>query len=237
MLKHHEGIIFRTVKYGESSLILDIFTSEDGMASYIIGGVRSKKAKTKASMLQVTNLVSFVAYHKSNDQLRRIKEISYAYVYQSLPFQVIKSSIAIFLIEVSRNAVKMTDEHREAYRFMKEQLVTIDKSTDTLTHFPIAFLIEYAAISGVEINNNCSPQRPFFNIKRGVFTATQTEHRYSLDKDASRFLSHYLSREIPTGITKTGRKNIMDKLLDFYVYHIEGFGKIRSLDVLETVFE
>ena len=93
MLIKTQGIIFHTKKYSESSLIVDIYTQEKGLRSYIISGVRSKKSKVSASLVQIMSLVDLVVYHRDDRDLTRIKEIKPAHVYQSLPFDVRKSAL------------------------------------------------------------------------------------------------------------------------------------------------
>ena len=57
MLIKTRGIIFKSIKYSETSLILDVYTEELGLQKYIISGVRSKKARTTAGMLQIMSLL------------------------------------------------------------------------------------------------------------------------------------------------------------------------------------
>ena len=96
------GIVFRTVKYSETSVIADIYTQERGMRSYIISGVRAKQARTSMSILQVMSLVDIVAYGREDKSLNRIKEIKSAYVYQTLPYDVRKTAIGMFILELAR---------------------------------------------------------------------------------------------------------------------------------------
>ena len=65
MLIKTRGIIFKALKYSETSLILDIYTEEKGLRNYIISGVRNKKSKLKTGLLQPTMLVEMVAYEKN----------------------------------------------------------------------------------------------------------------------------------------------------------------------------
>ena len=68
------GIVLRTVKYSETSVIVDIFTEHFGLRSYIISGVRTSKSKVAAGLLQVMSLVEIVAYEKA-EKLNRLTEI------------------------------------------------------------------------------------------------------------------------------------------------------------------
>lgn len=236
MLKSVEGIVTRTIKYGETSVILDLLTPHDGLRSYIISGVRKKAGKRKNLLIQVLNLVKAEVYIKEHDKLSRIKELSYNYVYKSLPFDVVKISIATFLIEVCRKSVKASDDYPAIYNYVVKGLVHLDNQNVGLAHFHITFLIELARMLGFEITNNYDAHSKFFNLKEGCFSDVVVDHRSSLDHDISLQLSEYLVSPNYQGANKTERKGLLIGLVDYYKYHIEGFGNLKSLDVLMTIF-
>ena len=70
-----EGIVLRSIKYGESSVIATIFSREFGRQSFIINSARSNKSKNKARILQPLFLVEFVSYQKQSREVQRVKEI------------------------------------------------------------------------------------------------------------------------------------------------------------------
>src|ERR1700739_1195719 len=106
MLHKTRGIVFKSTDYGESSVIVQVFTEKFGLQSYIINGVKKPKAKITQNMLQALNLLNMVVYHKNTGQVQRISELKASPVLQSIPYNVVKSSIAIFLNEVLYKAVK-----------------------------------------------------------------------------------------------------------------------------------
>ena len=95
------GIIFRRIKYSETSLIVDIFTREKGIRSFIFSGVRKAKAKVSAAMIDHMNIVNIIAYDKDNDKLARVKEIHLDHRYRHITTDVVKSSLGIFLLEMT----------------------------------------------------------------------------------------------------------------------------------------
>ncbi|MBL7720826.1 MAG: recombination protein O N-terminal domain-containing protein, partial [Chitinophagaceae bacterium] len=60
-----KGIVLRTVKYGETSVIVTLFTELFGIQSYLVNGVRasSKKGTGKANMFQPAAILDLVVYH------------------------------------------------------------------------------------------------------------------------------------------------------------------------------
>ena len=69
MLYKTRGIVIHTIKYSDTSVIAKIYTEKFGLRSYLIRGVRSKKAKIRAAQLQHLNLLNLVVYEKGNDHL------------------------------------------------------------------------------------------------------------------------------------------------------------------------
>ncbi|MBK6666768.1 MAG: DNA repair protein RecO [Saprospiraceae bacterium] len=130
-----EGIIFRVLKYSETSIICDIFTREKGLRSYIVSGVRTTKAGQKAAIYRPLNIVNLVSYDMEHDKLARITEISLSVHYQNINIDVIISSIAIFMLEVCRNAIKEREANEELYLFLTEWLDFLDKKNNLIRRY------------------------------------------------------------------------------------------------------
>ena len=114
MLIKTRGIVFKSLKYSESSLILDVYTEAKGLKKYLVSGVRKKNAKTSAGLLQLMSLVDLVAYQREDKDLTRIKEVKPAYVYQDLPFNIIKGAIGLYMLEVAQ---KRSENQKKTLRF------------------------------------------------------------------------------------------------------------------------
>src|SRR5690606_8893505 len=102
MLQKTNGIVLRSVKYGETSLICSVFTEVYGVQSYLVQGVRtaSKTRQNRAGLLQPATLLDMVVYNKPHANLQRIKEFQPAYIYQSLQEHIVKNSVALFSVEL-----------------------------------------------------------------------------------------------------------------------------------------
>ncbi|HRB69903.1 MAG TPA: DNA repair protein RecO, partial [Chitinophagales bacterium] len=76
MLDKTEGIVLKTTKYSESSLIVKIFTKKHGLLSFMVQGVRSSKNKQKGNILQPLNCLNLEIYLKEQRNLNKLKEYS-----------------------------------------------------------------------------------------------------------------------------------------------------------------
>jgi len=240
MISKTRGIILKTLKYGESSLILDIYTEDFGLRSYIVSGVRNKKKGNKAGLLQTMALVSLVAYHKSSNSLNRIKEIKADKLYQSLPFEISKSSVGLFITEVTRRSITQDEQSDSLFNLLYESYLYLDRAQQSITLFPIIFLIKLSKELGFSPADNYSEQREVFNIQQGQFVSINNPSDYTLDPETSQYLFSLLFEEYGISnqfkISKDIRQQIINQLVNFYRIHIDNFGQIKSLDVLKEVF-
>ena len=101
-----KAIVFSSLKYGESDLIVKCFTESSGLKSYLLRNVlKSKKGKLRSSYFQLLSLIEIEASHKNKGTLERINEAKMFYPYQSLHTNIVKSSLVIFLAEILSNTI------------------------------------------------------------------------------------------------------------------------------------
>lgn len=238
-LYNTEGIIFRTLKYSETSIICDIFTKVKGMRSYIISGVRSTKSGSKAAIYRHLNMVDLVSYDVEADKLARIKEISLHLHYQNINTDVIISSVAIFILELCRNAIKEREANEELYQFIAGWLAFLDDKASFHPACHLLFMVEFSAYLGFGPLKNHSRQRPCFDMLEGMFDDTSEGGAYILDADASKHISdicgsdRYHLHQIQ--IAKQDRSALTDHLIKYYQLHIPGFKDLNSLEILRSV--
>ena len=233
MLIKTEGIILKTIKYRETSLIVKAYTASHGLLSFIINGVRTAKNTNKAVLFQPLNFLDLIVYYKENKGLLHLKEYNFNFLYQDIPFNIIKSSIAIFMLEMLEHTLSEEEENEELYDFIKNAFVRLDLGDNRVANFHLDFLIDLMYFKGIQPQGKHSEKTPFFNIKEGEFTNEVNSFGYLSGTIASNFSSLLYKEELI--LTKTERKQLLDTLIQYYSTHIDNFRKVNSLDVLESV--
>ena len=148
MLHKTRGVVFRFTKYGETSIIVTLFTELFGLQSYIVNGVRSKSGKNKIALFQPLTLLDLVVYHREHANINRIKEVKCLYPYQSIPMDIKKSALAIFLIEVINKTVKEESHAQELCEFFIRSFITLDQMEERAENFHIIFLLKLSRLLG-----------------------------------------------------------------------------------------
>ncbi len=242
MLIKTRGIVLKNRKYSETSLICEIYTEEKGLRSYIISGVRSPKAKVKANLLALMSIVDIVAYHQDSKDLNRIKEVKPAYVYQSIPFEVIKGSVGLFMTELLGKGIYEREVNLDLFDFILHHFVLLDQTEGSIGHFHLIFAVHLTRLLGFEPQGICSDAFPFFDCKEGAFVQTEPlHHPHYFNETESKFLYKILQSDSSNyhliKIPKATRRILVDKILMYYQLHIENFKPMQSHLILREVLD
>lgn len=239
MLHKTRGIVLKTTLYSESSVVVQIFTEKFGIQSYMINGVKKPRAKISMNMLQPLHLVDMVVYHKTNTGIQRVSELRPSPVFRSIPYDIIKSTIILFLNEVLYKSIRQqtTDEH--LFDFIFSAISWFDETEEVNVNFHLAFLLKLSRFLGFAPSTQTKSDQSFFDLQEGEFKSTAPIHPNFLHKqDASLFILLFSSpfekiNEI--NLENQTRRLILDKILVYYTLHTASFGDIRSHQVLEEV--
>lgn len=239
MLHKTRGIVFKTTDYGESSVIVQVFTEKFGLQSYIVNGAKKPKAKIARNMLQPLHLLDMIVYHKNTGNVQRIKELKNTPLLQTIAYDVIKSSIAMFLNEVLYKAVKQQAADENSFGFIFSAIEWLDHQTEGLANFHLLFLIQLTRYLGFYPDRYLSGDADYFDMKNGVFCRYKPDSVLYLSPPHTQNFALLLQcsfENMPLlKLTNDDRRYLVQKLLEYYALHIEGFGNIRSHEVLEEI--
>jgi DNA repair protein RecO (recombination protein O) len=239
MLHKTRGIVFKVTDYGESSVIAQVYTEKFGLQSYIVNGAKKPKAKIHRNMLQPLHLLDMVVYHKNNGSVQRIAELKNVPLLQSIPYDVIKSSIVMFLNEVLYKSIKQQQGDEQLFSFIFHAVELLDHQIASPANFHLIFLLRLSRYLGFYPDNYKPEGADFFDMKNGVFAKYKPESwQYLSPPHTQNF--YMLMQQGFEGMENINLKNderryLLSKLLEFYALHVEGFGNIRSHEVLEDV--
>lgn len=240
MLHKTRGIVFKKVKYSDSSGIVKIYTELFGLQSFIVSGIHSKKSSTKVNLLQPLSLVELIAYHKENNKLQRIKEIKSDISYSNIFTDISKSSIVFFINEVLQKSIKEEEPNPFLFEFIHTSLQVLDIKEGSCANFHISFLMHLCKYLGIFPGGNFSKTAPYFSLKEGTFQPAEPLHPFYLKGAEAEAFSLFTTTEISNcdsiAINAPQRKKIIEALLLYYHLHLENMQDIVSYKVLEEIF-
>ncbi len=236
MLVKTKAIVISSIKYQEKSLIVKCFTLSDGLKSYFVrDAFSSRKSNQKIAYFQPFSILEIEAVHKNKGTLENFKEIKLAKPFQTIHNTVTKSTIVLFLSEMMHYSIHEEEENEALFTYLETALLWLD-AHDDMANFHLIFLLEatkylgfYPDITDIDL--------PYFEMTEGVFTPFNAIS--SLSQHETQLFKQLLSLKFESDL-KTfhviERQLLLKIIIDYYSFHLDGFRKPKSLDVLKEVF-
>lgn len=233
-----KAIVFSAIKYSEADLIVSCFTESSGIKSYLLRNIlKSKKGKLKASFFQPLTLLELIADHKNKGTLEYIKEAKVHYPYQTLHTDIVKTGLVMFLAEMLKNCIREEEKNMKLFSFLENSFLWLDQNNE-VANFHIFFLLQLSAYLGF-FPDATDIEKKYFNIVEGNFQATNTSN-YCIEGEGVENLKRFFGSDLTTlqdiKLTKAHRKNLLELLLSYYSFHLQGYQKPKSLPVLNQLF-
>jgi DNA repair protein RecO (recombination protein O) len=240
MLTKTRGIALHTIKYSESSLVAYVYTEQFGRQSYLVKGAYSKNATVKASLFQPLALLDMDVYHKPNGDLQKIKEALNVPPFASIPFSPVKNTISLFLAEVVYRSVREEHPNPFLFSFLHNAIQLLDHEDRNIGYFHLVFLLQLSKHLGFYPQNNYSTINSVFDIVKGNFTAVPPIHGQYLAPEYGNYLSELMhcnfAQMHELNFSREVRNTLLETFVAFMGIHSEGMGSIKSLRVLNEVF-
>ncbi len=244
MVHATKGIVLRTVKYGDTSIITTVYTELFGIQSYIVKGVRqsSRTSAGKAGFFQPSAMLEMEVYHNQLKHLQFIKEYRWSYLYEHVLFDVVKNTVAMFVIELLQHSLKQPEANPELFYLIEDTLKQLDKGSDTLTgNLPLYFTLHLGRELGFGMQGNYNTtSTPYLDLQEGVFTGERPPHAYYIADNAAEITSQLLSIQFYNDLetiqmSRLLRRELMQSYQTYLALHIADFGELRSLPILQEI--
>ena len=248
MLHSTKGIVLRTVKFGETSIIVLVFTEKFGVQSYLVNGVRisTKKGSGKANLFQPTAILDLVVYHHETKNLQRIKEFKWSHLYQHIFSDVPKNAVALFMVELLTKCLKQPEANADLFLFCEDAFIHLDESTGSVTaNFPLFFALHLTNFFGLRPTNhpngaNMASGNLILDLKEGQFTNSIPGHPHFIEGKYAEITSELLKVMQPEELediklNQDFRRQLLQAFETYYTLHIQDFGTLKTLPVLKEL--
>ena len=249
MILSTNGIVVHSIKYSESSVIVRIYTRLFGIQSYMIKGIHRAKSKIKPALFQPLTLLDLVVYHNEKQSIQSVKDVHLAHPYQTIPFDIRKSSIALFINELIYKTIREEEANPDLFDFLRATCLQLDATKEPVSAFHLFFSMQFAHHLGIFPQANYSVQQPFFNLREGYFQSSIPDHPHYLNPENSQLFFSLLeacctgasendnpgNNENPLRLKAETRGLLLETILLYYRLHLPGFKGLQSHHILHDV--
>ena len=236
-----QGIVLQSIRYGDTSLIVKVFTRSLGLRSYMVKGAFNRNSKSRAALFQNLHLINYVEAGKPNkSSLGYMKDVQLATVYQSIPFVMNKSAILMYISELLSKTITEQEQNEPLYDFIERSMLWLDLVHQDYANFPLFFTLELTRHLGFYPKANYESGY-CFDMMEGSFSHDYPLHPYYFDAEDAQLLSQLLNAgidetcRIPLHVSQ--RRSLLDGLIVFMRLHAPVMNDFHSHEVLKTVLE
>lgn len=231
MLEKTRGIVLKSLKYSETSLITRVFTERFGLLAFLVPGARKSK-QGKGNLLQPGQLLEIDLYYREGRNFQRFREFKVAYIPARIHGDVRRFSVLTFLVEFACRLVTENEENEPLFEHLYNSIIEIDQ-TEMRGMYPLDQLLSISRIMGFQPDNNFTPVDKFFNLVEGNFQENAHHGEEVLGNARSVLMHRFLKGE--TGFNHAERRQLLDTMLFYFQLHIPNFRPLKSVDVLHEL--
>jgi DNA repair protein RecO (recombination protein O) len=236
-----QGIVLQSIRYGDTSLIVKVFTRNLGLRSYMVKGAFNRNSKSRAALFQNLHLINYVEASRPNKgSLGYLKDVQLSTVYQSIPFVMNKSAILMYVSELLSKTIIEQEQNEVMFDFIVRSLLWLDLVEQDYANFPLFFTLELTRHLGFYPKANHETGY-CFDMMEGSFAHDLPVHPYYFDTENAQLLAQMLNVSIDEAcrmpLRVSQRRELLDGLIMFMRLHAPVMNDFHSHEVLKTVLE
>lgn len=233
------GIVLQTIKYSESSVIVKIFTQQQGLLSFIVKGVRKKNARFHANNFTLLSILHLDYKFSSNKSLHFIDELSIPVTLAGIQTNPLKSCIAFFLAEVCAKSIHEQEQDEKFFDFLMEHILHLNQTNESINLFAHYFLLQMTDMLGFKPQGRYDAAQPVFDLREGTFMSVFPMHPEFITKEEAKLFSDIASSNLQhhyeISTTHQQRQTLLESILFYFDLHVLHGAKIKSLEILRTM--
>jgi DNA repair protein RecO (recombination protein O) len=194
----------------------------------------------RSVLFQPLSMLSFTASCRQGRNLPRINDVQPYVLYSSIPFDVVKSSIALYLAEMLVYALREEESNETLFTFLDRSLVLFDSLEHGYADFHLVFMVQLLRYLGIYPNLEGYTPDSCFDLMQGCMVQEHPLHPdFLMPADAASFVvllqtgydsMHRLS------LNRRLRGEYLAILNRYYALHIPDFPLLKSVEVLRELF-
>lgn len=241
MLQKTEAVVLRHVKYGESKLIVDMFTRQHGRLSFLVTVSSSPRSRFRKQYFQPLTWLTIDVDVRPQSRMQRLHDVALNQPLASLSSHPSKIAISLFVAEFLGCALRDEQGNEKLFDYMRFSMEWLNGCTHDFANFHLVFLMHLSRFLG--FYPNLEDYRPghCFDLRVAAFTDSEPLHPDYLPAGDSEHVFTLMRMNYNTmhlfKMNHGDRRRILNILMRFYQIHLPGFTDLRSLHVLTQLFD
>lgn len=234
------ALVLHALKYGESQLIVDVLTREQGRVSFICHLPKSGRGKVGKQLFQPLTLLDMVYVYRPTQRLQRFAEVRMAHPYATIPFDAYKLSISLFIAEFLTHATRDEQRNEQLFDYVEGSMMWLDSVATMFANFHLVFMMHLSRFIGFFPNLSDDVRGAWFDLRNGCFVPGRPSHNDCLKPEEASVIGTLMRMNYDNmrlfRMSQPQRNRCVELILYYYRLHVPNFPELRSLEVLKTLF-
>ncbi len=240
MSNKSKAIVLHSIKYGETSLIVNCFLYSIGVKTFIVKGILNSNNKKFSRSYFLPLSIIYIHYSsKNNKDMGYIIDAKPTQIFTSIHVDLFKSSVVIFIGELLNSVLKESPgRNKKLFEYLENALLWFDKTTKEV-NFHLKILVDLTKFIGFYPNID-EDSHKFFDLGLGISTNVQPIKNYIQDPELKNFkelLGTNFEDLNNVEIDNLLRVKILGILIDYYSLHLQMFKSPKSINIFNEVFK
>jgi recombinational DNA repair protein (RecF pathway) len=222
-----EAFVLRTIKYGDTSKILTLYSKENGKVNCIVKGARNIKSKV-LGVIEPFNHITIVFYNKQNRELQMLSKAETIKNFAGIKTDLDKLTVCYRVLEMLNKAVYDKEHSHELFDLIMRTFAFVDDNSCKNFVPYLYFQIHLCEVLGISPIDKISLEGDTYKSRELLLDKIQFECiRFFLENDVEKI------NECPSkNETILNLMSIYDKYLGD---HTENFLKLKSVTVFNQM--
>lgn len=209
------GIVLSQIKYKENNYIVHVFTKAFGKTAFLVHAPQSKRAKIRSSHLLALNLLEMEVNIHNKKDLHQIKEVQMAYTPNAIASDPMKAIMSLFIAELVDKSLHESEPDEALFSFLSAAIQILDQSK-SVKNYHLWFMLKYSRYLGFYPSKEADDLQYMNPPEKAIFIKL-IEEDYSF--------------------SRSERRALLKLFIEYYRNHLPSMKKLKSLSVLESIFD
>ena len=241
MLTKTQAIVLHSLKYGESRLIVDMFTRTFGRQSFIVSIPKTTKSKIKKQFFQPLTLLEIETDLRPKLQLQKLNDVRLLTPFASIPFEPDKLAISLFVAEFLYYALRSEQRNELLYDYLENSIMWLDGQQTNFANFHLVFLLRLTRFLGFYPNLDDYEDGDYFDLRESEFMSNPPVHRDFLHPEEAQKVQLMMRMDFPTmhlfRMSHDDRNRLLEVSIKYYRLHLPDFPEMKSIEVLQALYQ
>lgn len=241
MLSKTRGIVLHSIPYNDTYSIIHMYTEAFGRVAYLVARSRGKKTNISKALFMPLSVIEMEVEHQNKRDLHRIRETKQCYPLTQLSADPVKNALALFIAEVLYRIVKDTEPDARLFDYLYRSIHMLELAEDGVANFHLVFLLHLLSYLGIYPNVDSYIEGYYFDMQNGVFADYPPLHRHYLSREESKIFARLFKISYENmslyAFSRQDRVNILNHILTYYRIHLPEIPEIKSVSIMQTLFD